>query len=95
MSNGVRFEINANNGKSVKPGKYIALVAQWVRPDGTPPNPLDHEEGMVDRRGAFRNLLPATYNNKNQSPLVVEIVRGHNDVPTLALTTDEKSRGDR
>jgi len=74
------FEIKPVGGKpQLKPGKYAVYVSKWVDAK-TGKVPPEEELEMQRAAGTLKNLLPAQYSNKEQTPaLTVEIKSGKND----------------
>jgi hypothetical protein len=67
-------------GAGLKPGRYVILVAKFG--GARPAAPTDAavapaEEGILP--GTF-NQLPRRYNDKDQSPFVIEFTRGDNTI---------------
>jgi hypothetical protein len=70
-----RFELfrDPRPGSYIKPGRYVALVAKVT------PAPAEVEVAAVASN--LRNSLPPIYDDKQRSPLIVDIKAGDNDVP--------------
>jgi hypothetical protein len=66
----------------IKPGRYVALVVKYGAKEGWPPKPgEDLPVGPVEGMPWMKNTLPPIYNDKDRSPLIVEIQTGDNDFP--------------
>jgi hypothetical protein len=90
-----RFELfqDPRPGVGIKPGRYVVLVTKYGAKEGWPPKPGDDlpvaaAEGMP----WTKNTLPAIYNDKEHSPLIVEIQKGDNDFP-IPLESQPASQG--
>jgi hypothetical protein len=81
-----RIELKLIDGKLVKPGKYVVLVAKQAPPQNSGASPVEEEQiSILSGPEAFRNSLPALYSDKERSPLVVDIKPGLNELTELKL----------
>jgi hypothetical protein len=76
----------------VKPGKYVVLVAKEAprAKKGGEPKELADQITILSGPEGFRNLLPERYSDKAQSPFVVDIRNGNNDLGPLPLSSERK-----
>jgi hypothetical protein len=79
-----RFTLRGREGPVLKPGRYVVLVKRLVKKDGKPPGP-DEDQTAYVMPGSLRNTVPEVYSDRERSPHTVELVAGHNDLPTLEL----------
>ena len=70
-------------GAYIKPGRYVALVAQRSK---DAPKEIEPAAVAASSNAGAPNLLPAVYSHKDDSPFIVDVKAGDNDF-TLELKT--------
>ena len=78
-----KVEILVSSKKPMRPGRYVVLVTKTVGKDGTAIKMDEDIAVRPGRDGAGRNSLPAIYNDRERSPLIVTLSAGENTVPLV------------
>jgi hypothetical protein len=82
-----KFELTARLEKYVKPGVYIALVAQDVKTkDGKLPT-KDDDMMLLAKPGAMKNVLPKKYFDRANPVFIVEVKPGANELAPFELAS--------
>ena len=75
------------DGKEVKPGRYLVLVAKQAPRKQAARHPTEEEQiTILSGPEGFRNSLPALYSDKARCPFVFDIKSGPNELPPLKLS---------
>jgi hypothetical protein len=87
--------IGPGTGRNARPGKFVVVITKG-QAIGRPPADDSREELEKSMRGtapgASRSAIPAKYGDPAQSPFVVDIQEGTNELPPFELQTDKKKK---
>jgi hypothetical protein len=81
-----RFEVRSRpqTKQTLKPGKYVVLIAKWVDKNDNVPDKEEFEQ--LKSAGRLHNKLPSKYNDEAFPAFpAIEIKEGDNDLKTFAL----------